>query len=241
MPAPENPRLAGYMLTGDRSMFLETDGSVAWLYHCPKVHSLLHTMNQCYDNIPILYRGQIQFVDFISGQTYPHATAQKCSDRIKNLFQLDIDQEVSWYILTPGIVHQDKPAKFGPQDVSPVASHTFTGSQDSGMYIRNELKGFWVSILINAASRTALEKFSQNLVVYTTAQEGTDDSHYYTPRTEFFVDKMISPGYFKDPFLDTFGPVEYVLEYCGIYLSVFLFIKLIIDVVVMSVRYMEIG
>ena len=31
MLALENPRLAGYMLTGNRSMFLETDGSVAWL------------------------------------------------------------------------------------------------------------------------------------------------------------------------------------------------------------------
>ena len=35
-----NPRLAGYMLTGNRSMFLETHGNIAWLYHCPKVHSL---------------------------------------------------------------------------------------------------------------------------------------------------------------------------------------------------------
>ena len=56
----------------------------------------------------------------------------------------------------------------------------------------------------------------------------------------FFVDKMISPGYFKDQFLDTFGPVVYVLEHCGIYFSVLLFIKLIIDMVVMIVRYMEI-
>ena len=59
MLALENPRLAGYMLNGNRSMFLETDGSVAWLYHCPKVHSTLHTMNQCFDKIPIRYRGQI--------------------------------------------------------------------------------------------------------------------------------------------------------------------------------------
>ena len=51
---------------------------------------------------------------------------------------------------------------------------------------------------------------------------------------------MISPGYFNDQFLDTFGPVVYVLEHCGIYFSVFLFIKLIIGVVVMIVRYMEI-
>ena len=165
---------------------------------------------------------------------------QNCSDRIKNLFQLDMDQKDSWYTLTPGIVHQDKPAIFGPQDISPVASYTFTGSQDEGMYTRNELRGFWDSILISAASRTALKKFSQNLIVYTTNQEGREGSHYYTPRTEFFVDKMISPGYFKEQFLDTFGPVVYVFEHCGIYFSVFLFIKLIIDMVVMIVRYMEI-
>ena len=108
------------------------------------------------------------------------------------------------------------------------------------MFTRNEIKGFWDSILINATSRTALEKLSQNLIVYTTAQEWTDGSHYYTPRTEFSVDKMISPGYFKDQFLDTFGPVVYVLDGCGKYFSVFLSIKLLIDVVIMIVRYMEI-
>ena len=123
--ALENPRLAGSMLTGNRSMFQETDGSVAWLYHCPKVHSPLHTMNQCYDKIPILYRGQIQFVDPITRQSYPHATTQNCSDRIKKLFKLDMDQEDSWYTLTPGIVNQCKPAIFGPQDISPVASYFY--------------------------------------------------------------------------------------------------------------------
>ena len=228
------------MLTGNRSMSLETYGSVAWFYHCSKVHTPLQTMNRCYDKIPILYRGQIQFVDPITRQTSPHATTQNSSDRIKNLFQVDMDQEDYWFTLTPGIVLQDKPAMFGPQDISPVASHTFTGSQDAGMYTRNELKGFSDSILISAASRTALKTFSQNLIVYTTAEEGTDASHYYTLRTEFFVDKMISPGYFKDQILDTFGPVVYVLVYCGFHFSVFLFIKLIIDTVVMIVRYMEI-
>ena len=50
----QNPRLSGYMLTGNRSMFIETDGSLASLYHCPLVHSPFHTLNQCYDRIPIL-------------------------------------------------------------------------------------------------------------------------------------------------------------------------------------------
>ena len=59
MLAVEKPRLAGHMLTGNRSMFSETDGSVDWLCRCPKFHPPLHTMNQCYDKIPMLYRGQI--------------------------------------------------------------------------------------------------------------------------------------------------------------------------------------
>ena len=92
----------------------------------------------CYEKIPILYRGQIQFVDPITRQTYPHAMAQNGFDCIKNLFQLDMDQEDSWYTLTPFIVHEDKPAVFELQDVSPVASHTFTGSQDADIHTRNE-------------------------------------------------------------------------------------------------------
>ena len=138
----ENPRLAGNMLTGNRSMFLETDGNLAWLYHCPLGHSPLHTMNQCYDRIPILYEGQIQFVDPITRQTPPAANIQNCSDRIKILFQFDMDQKNSWYTLTPGIVHQKRPALFGPKDFSAVAVHSLPVSQDAGMYTRSELSHF---------------------------------------------------------------------------------------------------
>ena len=51
---------------------------------------------------------------------------------------------------------------------------------------------------------------------------------------------MILLGYFNDQFLDTFGHVVCVLERCVYYFSVFLFIKLIIDMLVIFVRYMKI-
>ena len=149
-------------------MFLENDGSLAWLYHCPLVHSPLHTMNQCYVRIRILYEGQIQFVDPITLQTHPAANIQKCTDRIKNLFQFDMDQENSWYTLTPGIVHQYRPAVFGPKDVSPVAVYSFPGTQDVGMYTSSELSHFWDSILISAASRNALKSFRRNSLSFQT-------------------------------------------------------------------------
>ena len=51
---------------------------------------------------------------------------------------------------------------------------------------------------------------------------------------------MISPGYFKDRFMETLGPVAYNLAHCGIYFSVFLFFKRIIDVVVKELGHLEI-
>ena len=151
-----------------------------------------------------------------------------------------MDQEDSWYTLTPGIVHQDRPAVLGPKDVSPVAVHSFPGSQDAGMYTGSELSSFWDSILISAASRNALKKFSQKLTVFSNNNKNTDSFPYYALRTDFFVDNMVSPGYFKDRFMDTFGPVACVLEHCGIYFSVFSFFKLVIDAVVMVIRHLEI-
>ena len=210
------------MLIGNRSIFLETDGSRAWLYHCPLLHSPLHKINQCYDRIPILYEGQIQFVDPITRQTHPAANLQNCTDRIKNLFQFDMDQEDSWYTLTRGIVHQDRPRCLGVKDVSPVAVHSFRGSQDARMYTRSDLSCFWDSIMSSTASRNASKKFSQKLIVSSNNSKNPDSFPYYAPRTDFYVDNMISPGgYFKDRFMETFGPGAYVLEHCGIYFSVF--------------------
>ena len=52
---------------------------------------------------------------------------------------------------------------------------------------------------------------------------------------------MISPSCFKNQFMDTFGSVAYVLEFSGIYFSCFLFIKLVVDLIVMILRHVEIN
>ena len=49
----------------------------------------------------------------------------------------------------------------------------------------------------------------------------------------------MSPGSFKDRFMDTFGPVAYFLEHCGIDFSVFLIFKPIRNVVVIVIRHLE--
>ena len=128
----------------------------------------------------------------------------------------------------------------GPKDVSPVAVHSFPGSQNAGIYTRSELSNFWDGVLISAAFRNSLKKISQKLIVFSNNNKNSDRFPYYAPQSDVYVDNMISPGSFNDRFIDTFGPVAYVLEHCGIYFSVFLFFKFIIDVVVIVMRHLEI-
>ena len=51
---------------------------------------------------------------------------------------------------------------------------------------------------------------------------------------------MISPNYFENEFVQTFGTVGYWLEKYGIWFAIFLFVKLIFDIVVVVMRTLEI-
>ena len=66
----ESPHLVDYMLTQKRSMLLETNGNVAWLYHFPNFNSPLQLMNQCYNRIPTMHKEKIRFVDPITRPTF---------------------------------------------------------------------------------------------------------------------------------------------------------------------------
>ena len=179
-------------------MFPSTDGSLAWLYHCSLMSSPPHVMNQCYDKNPIGYKNAIFFVDPITRRTYPDAQVQSCSDRIKNLFQFDMEDENSCFTSTPTHEHRKRPAVFGPKDVTPVSRRAFGGAGDAGIYTRAQLSEFWDNILISTASRKALQKFSRELFVHNTAIHGPEQYSYFAPRTDFYMDNMISPDTSKN-------------------------------------------
>ena len=227
MLSMENPSLFGYMLTGNHSNFLSTDARLAWLYHCPLMRSSPHVMNQCYDKISIFYKNAIFFVNPITRQTYSDAQIQNCSDRIKNLFQFDLENENSWFTITPTLEHRKRPAVFGPKYVTPVSRKAFGGAREAGIYTRAQLSEFWDKILISAASRKALQNFSRDLIVLNTAIHGPEHYSYYSPRTDFYVVNMISPTISKIRLWTLFNqsptfwnPVEFIsLASCSSSLS----------------------
>ena len=93
-------------------------------------------MNKCYDEIPISYKNAIFFVEAITRQTDPDAQVQNCTDRIEKIFQFDMEDENSWFTITPTLEHTKRPAVFGPKDVTPVFRRAFGGAEDAGIYTR---------------------------------------------------------------------------------------------------------
>ena len=69
----KNTPLLGYILTGDRSIFVKQKGvNVMKMYKCAKKSSPLYVPQtcECYDKIPILYKNRIQYVHQLTRQTY---------------------------------------------------------------------------------------------------------------------------------------------------------------------------
>ena len=92
---------------------------------------------------------------------------------------------------------------------------------------------------MSSASKNAVQNFTRNLIVPSNAKKGPDGYTYYAPRTDIFVNNMISPNYFEHKFVQTFGTFGYWLEKCGIWFAIFFFIKLTRDIVVTVRRTLE--
>ena len=221
----ENFRVAGYMPTGNRSLFLQTDGSLAGLYHCPIVPPQLHTRNQCCERIPILYHFQIQLVDLIRRQTHPTVNIQKCY--IPNLKSPPLRHRPRKFVVYTNTWHR-APSQSGQFWVKKF----FTGRSALFSLIPSCTNVHWKrtqQFLGQYLFQCSIWKCSGKIFGEAhrifELQTGPGQFPLFCPRTYFFVDMEISPGDFKDQFMDTFVPRENVLEHCRVFFSVFLILK----------------
>ena len=100
----KNKPLLGYILTGDRSIFVTQEGvNVMKMYKCAKKSSSLYVpqTRECYDKIPMLYKNRKQYVHQLTRQIYLWAMKVPCSH--SNFDQLiSIDTEgTARYRVTP--------------------------------------------------------------------------------------------------------------------------------------------
>ena len=67
---------AGYLLSGNRSNFLDNEGNKLWFFTCTKKVSPLYVFED--KRIPIFYKNRVHFVDTLSRRTYFWDTAVPC-------------------------------------------------------------------------------------------------------------------------------------------------------------------
>ena len=94
---------AGYLLSGNRSIFIGYERNILWYYNCTKKISPLYVFEdkRCYKRIPIFYKNKVHFVDTLSRRTYFWDTAVPCgSQNSHNVVQLNPEED-NYYLLTP--------------------------------------------------------------------------------------------------------------------------------------------
>ena len=123
----QNPQLAGFLLTGNRSNFLYVEGSTAWLYDCPHFLSPLYKADRCFDRIPIHFKDILMYVDHITRQTYDYATPITCDNIPRNIIELDPDSDdQEFYILGPEPIKRKPPLMFTPSQIkTTIRTNTF--------------------------------------------------------------------------------------------------------------------
>ena len=148
------------MLTGNRSILLDTDGSVAWLYHCPKYLSLLRVLTKSYICIPIYHNDRTRFVDPITRQTFDFAEEISCSGGARNPFQLNMELPNSWYQIIPEPVHFKTPKIFELTEFGHITQFANYDIQSAGLFTPGQLKDFWDNVIHNAASNSISKKIT---------------------------------------------------------------------------------
>ena len=193
----QNPQLAGFLLTGNRSNFLYVEGPTAWLYDCSHFLSPLYKADRC-DNNP---RNIIEL-------------------------DPDPDDQ-DFYSPGPEPIKRKPPLMFTPSQIeTTIRPNTFT-AQDAGIYTNAELDQFWNRILFSKHSDSTLQlpgkALSYSFISSNTPNNDADSGNPYNTLRIGLHDKLLNltplftPTWFADAFIALFGYPCYILTQCGIY------------------------
>ena len=239
----ESQRLAGYILTRSRSMFLDrkaiSGSTTAWLYHCPNFYSPLQLMDACYYRIPIMYREKILFVDPITRHTFKSADQQDCSAKHLNVYQPDVDKDNSWIELTLSITRVIGPDLSKAKEIQRQVRHSPASNHDASIYTYAQMLKFWSMITDHSQMKGILQKVSR-FFLNARKQFYPDSSRQYGSTQNIHIDYLISPDFWRNEYTRIYRTIQYYLERCGIIFASFLVVKFIVDALVLLIKILHI-
>ena len=239
---------AGYLLSGNRSNFLDYEGNILWFYTCTKKVSPLYVFEdkRCYKRIPIFYKNKVYFVDTLSRRTYFWDTAVPCgSENSHNVVQLNPDED-KYYLLTPYPTLMQSLKKFSSESIRAIARNPNIDLQSIGIYsksdIQHHIRTQQFQELLTQMDTIQRQSIDQNLRklaetagfadIYTQDYSGyfKDIKDYIYLNGEKYCPQDISPinifsfVTLKNEILDFLGWPYYILEKLTILYAMFNFI-----------------
>ena len=244
--AAENSQLAGYLLTNNRSNFITTDGSIAYMYQCDERKSPIFEQTKCYDRIPVFYMDELWFIDPITRHTHSGANEVDCQGQIQNLFHFDLDDPESWYRLVPYIDKNDPPNYFEAKQAKYITPYNGESAGHAGLYNQRAVQSFWGRIQTNINEMEQVRKFKTALGNYFAQgahkpSESVFHGGFFGTGGPVFLDGLMSPSFFKDEFIKCFGFIAYYWTLTGTAFAGFLFVKFLLDVIMTIIRTLEIN
>ena len=183
---------AGYLLSGNRSIFIDYEGNILWYYTCTKKVSPLYVFEdkKCYKRIPIFYKNKVYFVDTLLRQTYFCNTAVPCgSENSHNVVKLNPDED-KYYLQTPYPTLMPPLKKFSPESIRAIARNPNNDLQSIGIYSKFDIQ-----------HHIRTQQFQELLTQMVTIQrQSIDQNLRKLAETAGFSDIYVqdNSGYFKD-------------------------------------------
>ena len=200
-------------------------------------------LDKCYDRIPILFERTTEFVDPITRHTYDFASEIPCSGDYINVFQLDLENDNSWYQLLPDPMPFNKRLLFNPTELGHITQFPTFDTRRAGMYTPKQMKNYWDNIIHDSASDTVLKQLTRTILTQGNTVRISDPGNVerlLSLADRLLMDHLLTPSCFVDKFRETFGLLGYYIQCLGNFFACFLLIKFFIDVVVIVLRGLEI-
>ena len=133
---------AGYLLSSNRSNFIDYEGNILWYYTCTKKVSPLYVFEhkRRYKRIPKLYKNKVYFVDTLSRRTYFWDTAVPCaSENSHKVVQLNPDED-KYCLLTPYLSLMPPLKKFSPESIRTITRNPNIDLESIGIYSKSDIQ-----------------------------------------------------------------------------------------------------
>ena len=154
-------------------------------------------LDKCYDRIPILFEGTTKFVDPITRQIFDFASEIPYLGDYTNVFQLDLENDNSWYqhLLYP--MPFNKPLLFKPTEPGHITQFPIFDTRRAGVYTPKQLKNFWGNIIHASASHTVRKKLTRTILTHGNTVQISDPGNL---ERLLSLDDRLLDGSFVDAF-----------------------------------------